>query len=130
MKRQPDMVSPETSAQEPWFPYADYLILAACSKMMRVTGDDRSLSYWQQAEGLLRPFLIQEGDEQPAVYSARLDPRRFRSNANTPDQDPTVLAMAIGKERPVRSTGGWMRSTPGRVPRCVPGADEPDFRSV
>ncbi len=78
MVNQPDMVSPETSSDEPWFNYSDYLILAAASKMMRVTGDSRSIEYYEQSERMLRPHLIMEGDEQATVKAMELDPRRFR----------------------------------------------------
>lgn len=80
MKRQDPISLPQTSTKEPWFPYTNYLVTATAAYMLRSTGDDRWTAMWQQAEEMLRPFLIQEGDEQQAVVSVRLDPRRFQFN--------------------------------------------------
>ena len=78
MKNQPDIVSPQTSSLEPWFPYAMYLITATAAMMMGETGDDRAGEYTIRSEAMLRPYLIQEGDEQQTVRNIRLDPRHFR----------------------------------------------------
>lgn len=82
MKDQPDMVAPETSAQEPWFPFSDYLIDAIAARMMGITGDDRRPQFEQSAERKLRPYLIMEGDEQQAVIRVELDPRQFHFARN------------------------------------------------
>lgn len=78
MKNQPDLPTPETSTQAPWFEYTEYLITAIAANMMGVTGDDRFAQYRQMAQDMLRPHLIMEGDEQEAVHSVDLDPRRFK----------------------------------------------------
>lgn len=80
MLQRADMVSPETSALIPWFPYTDYLIHATAYRMMRITDDDRYDRYVAEAEKMLRIHLIMEGDEQSVVKSVQLDPRRFKSN--------------------------------------------------
>lgn len=80
MKKQPAISSPNTSALEPWFPYASYLVEATAAKMMLQTGDDRGLALWEKTEAMLRPFLIEQGDEQETVRAVRLDPRHFRFN--------------------------------------------------
>lgn len=80
MRNQPDLVSPHTSLQTPWFPYTEYLIKAGASQLMSITGDDRQDLFAKQAQEMLRPHLIMEGDEQETVRSVRLDPRRFRSH--------------------------------------------------
>lgn len=77
MKNQPDIVSPATSTLTPWFPYANYLIKQTAARMMGVTGDNRQTAYLAECEEMLRPYLIQEGDEQQAVHEVKLDPRRF-----------------------------------------------------
>jgi len=77
MKNQPDIPAPETSTVTPWFAYTDYLIEATAARMMGVTGDDRTEQYRNRAMEMLRPYLIQEGDEQQAVHSIKLDPRHF-----------------------------------------------------
>lgn len=78
MKDQPDMATPETSTQAPWFEYTEYLITATAANMMGVTGDDRADEFREKAKDMLRPHLIMEGDEQEAVKSVELDPRRFK----------------------------------------------------
>ena len=77
-KNQPDIINPATSIQVPWFPFTKYLIFATTSYVMLTTGDDRQKSYEEQAEAMLRPHLIMEGDEQQAVHNVELDPRRFK----------------------------------------------------
>lgn len=78
MKNQPDLINPSTSAETPWFAFTDYLIKATAGRMMGLTGDDRQSQYLAEAENMLRPYLIQEGDEQQAVHNIRLDPRHFK----------------------------------------------------
>src|SRR5574337_89892 len=68
----------DLSTQAPWFEYTEYLITATAANMMGVTGDDRFAQYRQMAQDMLRPHLIMEGDEQEAVHSVDLDPRRFK----------------------------------------------------
>lgn len=78
MKDQPDIASPQSATAAPWFPYTDYLVEATAAGLMGVTGDSRKPEYEASALDKLRPYLIQEGDEQQTVHSVRLDPRRFR----------------------------------------------------
>jgi hypothetical protein len=79
MVNQPDITNPETSTATPWFPYTEYLIHKAAGLMMGITGDDREAQFLKEAEDMLRPHLIMEGDEQQTVRGIRLDPRHFRS---------------------------------------------------
>jgi hypothetical protein len=79
MVDQPDMVNPSTSAQIPWFRFDKYLITALAAQMMGVARDDRKAEFEADAEKLLAPFLLQEGDEQRSVKAVRLDPRHFRA---------------------------------------------------
>ncbi len=80
MKKQPVYSLPNVNPLEPWFPYSDYLITATAAKMCRQTGDDRWTTMWEQSEQMLRPYLIQEGDEQQTVQNVRLDFRQYRFN--------------------------------------------------
>lgn len=82
MKNQPDIVSPETSTQQPWFPFETYLIKQTAGLMMGITGDDRETATLKTAEAMLRPYLIMEGDEQQAVVRVELDPRQFHFHRN------------------------------------------------
>jgi len=78
MRRQPDIVNPQTSLLEPWFPYDQYLVTAASALLMEITGDNRTMEFRDRAEAMLKPHLIMEGDEQKAVHNIKLDPRHFR----------------------------------------------------
>lgn len=80
MKDQPDISSPETSAIDPWFNYDQYLIKKVAAHMMGITGDDREAQYHAEAEQMLRPHMIMQGDEQETVQNVRLDPRHFHFN--------------------------------------------------
>jgi hypothetical protein len=80
MVKQPDIVTPETSATIPWFPDQDYLITATAARLMQITDDTRRPEFNADCEKMLRIHLIMEGDEQQVVKSVRLDPRRFHSN--------------------------------------------------
>lgn len=71
------IVNPESSSTVPWFEHTQYLIQATAAQLMQITGDDRWQAQQLSAEKLLRPYLIQEGDEQPAVSNIKLDPRHF-----------------------------------------------------
>jgi hypothetical protein len=76
---QPDIAAPETSTVIPWFPHTKYLVTAGAATMMGITGDSRKAEFEAEAEKMLAPYLIQQGDEQRAVQEVKLDPRRFRS---------------------------------------------------
>jgi hypothetical protein len=80
MVKQPDIVTPETSAVIPWFPDQDYLITATASRLMQITDDTRREAFLAECDKMLRIHLIMEGDEQQVVKFVRLDPRRFHSN--------------------------------------------------
>lgn len=74
------ITSPESSASVPWFNYDRYLITALAADIMQDTGDDRREAFLADAEKMLAPYLIMEGDEQSTVHNIELDPRHFRSN--------------------------------------------------
>ncbi len=80
MQKQPAIVNPQSSVANPWFPSTDYLIRATAARLMELTDDDRMTTFYQMAEAMLQPYLIQDGDEQQVVHEVKLDPRRFRIN--------------------------------------------------
>lgn len=80
MKKQPSLASPDQSPLEPWFPYSLYLITATAAHMMGETGDARADAYFVKAQAMLKPYLIESGDEQQTVRAVRMDPRHFRFN--------------------------------------------------
>ncbi len=81
---QPDIATPQSSNAIPWFADQDYLMTALAARMMRTTDDDRMAQFEQMAENILRPYLIEQGDEQNVVKEIQLDPRRFRLRGNLP----------------------------------------------
>ncbi len=82
MMKQPEISSPQLNNATPWFPFTKYLIHATAAFVMGVTGDERQAIFEQQAEEMLRPHLIMDGDEQQAVHAIRLDPRTFKFHRN------------------------------------------------
>lgn len=74
----PDIVTPETSGQIPWFTDQLYLIKRTAAWIMTLTDDDRQSRFIAEAEAMLNPDLIMEGDEQQVVKQIQLDPRKFR----------------------------------------------------
>lgn len=77
MCSQPDITNPAQSSTVPWFVDQDYLITATAARMMQLTGDSRRAEFLEEAERLLKPYLIMEGDEQKTVRGIKLDPRKF-----------------------------------------------------
>lgn len=77
---QPEIVTPETDTNTPWFPYHNFLVKATAELCMGISGDDRLPQYAAQTMEMLRPYLIMEGDEQQTVREIKLDPRRFQTN--------------------------------------------------
>jgi hypothetical protein len=80
MRDQPDITNPQSSLEVPWFGFQQYLIHQVAALMMGVSGDERQATFLSQAEHMLQPHLIMEGDEQQAVKYVKLDPRHFKSN--------------------------------------------------
>ena len=78
MRTRPDVAAPQSSSTVPWFPNQDYLIKETAQRMMMVTDDTRQDAFIKQAEDILRPYLIMDGDEQQVVKEVRRDPLRFR----------------------------------------------------
>lgn len=77
MKNQPDYATPETSSITPWFNNSMYLIKETAARMCMTTGDDRASTWHNEAEEMLRPLLIMEGDEQEAVKQIKFSPEMF-----------------------------------------------------
>jgi len=82
--KQPEIANPQSSTAIPWFADQDYLVKALSARMMQITDDDRKAAFMADAEAVLRPYLVEEGDEQQVVKEIQLDPRRFRMRGNLP----------------------------------------------
>lgn len=87
----PDIASPETSAQIPWFPQQEFLIQELAGRLCLSTGDDR----WQAMLGdsdeatpggsrvLLRRYLKMNDDNTNRAKRVTLDRRRFGPSYST-----------------------------------------------
>ena len=81
----PDIATPSTSAQVPWFPNSQFLITELAGRVMQITGDDRWEAFLSDNETLhpggsrvlLRRYLQMKDDSSNRAQRVRLDPRRF-----------------------------------------------------
>lgn len=77
----PDITSPETSTDVPWFPNTKYLINRLAGELMMITNDDRATAYLgdnpQGAEGILTKYLKLKDDGEGRVQTVQLDRRNF-----------------------------------------------------
>lgn len=78
MINRPDISSPESSSEIPWFQDQDYLIHATATRLMKITDDQRYEAFITAGDKMLMTHIIMEGDEQQVVKEVRLDPKRFR----------------------------------------------------
>lgn len=80
-KQMPDIVTPETSTDVPWFPNQNYLITRLAGELMKLANDDR----WQAflgdgpsgAQGILDRYLKLQEDNEGRVDTVKLDRRMF-----------------------------------------------------
>ena len=77
MRNQPDYITPETNSAVPWFNNSMYLIKETAARMCMTTGDDRASTWHKEAEDMLRPLLIMEGDEQEAPHQIKFAAELF-----------------------------------------------------
>lgn len=85
-RQMPDITTPETSSEIPWFPNDNYLLTRLAGELMKITNDDR----WQiflgdtesGAQGILQRYLKLKDDKNNRSETVRLDRRRFGSRFN------------------------------------------------
>lgn len=81
----PDISTPESSTEVPWFPNSDYLVNAVAARLMAITNDDRinpgGPYSFTAIHDELREYLNMKDDPETAVKRVGLDPRRF-GNSN------------------------------------------------
>ena len=83
----PDIVTPETSTDIPWFPNDNYLITRLAGEMMQLTGDDRAEKFLGDSDDatplgagvLLRRYLKLKDDPEGKTETVKLDRRLFGS---------------------------------------------------
>jgi hypothetical protein len=51
------------------------------------------MQFVADAEAILKPYLIEQGDEQQVVKEIQLDPRRFRMRGNLPANKVDPFSM-------------------------------------
>lgn len=75
----PDIVSPETSTEVPWFEDQEYLLVRTASMLMRITDDERQPLFDVQAEKMLGKYLPMKDDKTGFSDTIKLSRERFRS---------------------------------------------------
>lgn len=77
----PDITTPESSSDVPWFPNTKYLINRLAGELMMLTDDDRAVQYLgnnpQGAEGILTKYLNLKDDPEGRAKRVQLDRRNF-----------------------------------------------------
>lgn len=80
-RQMPDIVSPETSGQVPWFPDQNYLITRVAGELMKVTNDARIDKFLgtadNGAQGILNRYLKLANDDEDRAKRVTLDRRFF-----------------------------------------------------
>ena len=76
----PDIDTPETSSQVPWFPNTTYLITRLEAELMKLTNDDRLAQFEGLSARMLSDYLKLKDDSSDRAMSVRLDRRRFGRN--------------------------------------------------
>lgn len=76
-----DIDTPETSAVVPWFPNANYLITRVAGELMKISDDERYVSFLGEgpegAQGILNRYLKLKDDKSNRATTVKLDRRRF-----------------------------------------------------
>lgn len=84
-RKMPEITTPESSTDVPWFPNQTYLVRRLAGELMAITNDDRmngylgddDQAYPQGAGTLLRKFLRMKNDQEGYAKTVALDPIRF-----------------------------------------------------
>lgn len=85
-RQMPDITTPETSTDKPWFPNNNYLLTRLAGELMKITNDTRWESFLSSdrdnhpggAGVILREYLSLKDDGEGTTKTVTLDPRRFR----------------------------------------------------
>lgn len=96
----PNIATPETSATVPWFPNTNYLITRLAGELMKLTNDDRAMSFIGSPDpdkdtpgsacDILRSYLKMKDDPETAVKTVSLDRRRFGSSTDRLKNTKTI----------------------------------------
>lgn len=90
----PDIVTPETSTDAPWFPNANYLITRVAGELMRIADDERYISFLgdgpEGAQGILDRYLKMKDDKSNRAQMVALDGRLFGKRVTNLPNTKTV----------------------------------------
>jgi hypothetical protein len=79
----PDIDTPETSDDIPWFVFQNYLVTRLAGELMKLSDDTRANEYLGEgpngAQGMLNRYLKLEGDKSSRSQMVKLDRRLFGS---------------------------------------------------
>lgn len=85
----PEITTPETSTDVPWFPQQNYLITRVAGELMKITDDTRADAFLgigpSGAQGILTRFLKLEDDSLNRTQRVELDRRFFGRRTNLPN---------------------------------------------
>lgn len=89
-KQMPDITTPETATDIPWFPNQQYLLRQLEAELMTLTDDDRQPDYEKQAADLLRNYLELKDDSLDRAKQVSLDKRSFGLSFNRLPNTKTI----------------------------------------
>ena len=78
----PNIATPETSTEVPWFLNQEYLIVKVAAHLMRETDDSRQPLFDLQAEKILEKVLTMKDDKTGFSETIKLSRERFRTGQN------------------------------------------------
>lgn len=78
----PDIASPETSTDIPWFQNQEYLIRKVAASLMLETDDERQPLFEAQCEKMLSDILTMKDDKEGFSDTIKLSRERFRTGQN------------------------------------------------
>lgn len=78
----PDIASPETSSEIPWFINQRYLLKKLAADLMNDTDDVRQPKFEADAEAMLRLFLAMKDDKEGYAQTIKLDRNVFRGGGS------------------------------------------------
>lgn len=93
-RQMPNIVTPESSSDIPWFPNQAYLRTRIAGEVMRITDDTRYREFLGDSEfgaqGILKRFLMLKDDSSDRAAMVKLDRRQFGSNFSALKNTKTI----------------------------------------
>lgn len=76
----PDITTPESSSEVPWFRNTNYLRVQLAAELMGITDDTRREQWLERATTILTSYLKMRDDNANRAQTVKLDRRRFSNN--------------------------------------------------